>query len=81
MNVFTIVSLAIAVISIIVMFTVIFVTKRRTYKMAGTMHVDMSREDKDICLFTLDMPLGDIAKEHYILMRVDGSSNLKEWPK
>lgn len=81
MSVFEIMSLVITVISISLMLVVIFVSRRRNFKTVGTMHIDMNREDKDICLFTLDMPLDDIAKEHYVIMRVNGSSNLKEWAK
>ncbi len=60
----------------------IFVISRKpNYKKVGTMHIDMSRNDKDICLFTLDLPLNDIAKEEFVILRVDGTPNLKEWTK
>ena len=77
--IYAVVIAAICVISIVVL--LIIVKRKPNYKVVGTMHIDVSREDKDICLFTLDMPLDDIQKERYVLLRVDGASNLKEWTK
>ena len=70
----------IVIFAVIVIF-LILVKKKQKYEVAGTMHIDTSRNDKDICLFTLDMPLEDIQKEQYVLIRIDGESNLKEWSK
>ena len=77
--IYAVVIAAICVIAIVVL--LIIVKRKPNYEVVGTMHIDVSREDKDICLFTLDMPLEDIQKERYVLLRVDGASNLKEWTK
>ena len=81
MNTFTIISMIISIISIVVLSIYVLISKRTHYKTVGTIHVDLSREDKDICLFTLDMPLNEIAQERYVIIRVDGESNLREWTK
>ena len=81
MNIFEIISLAIAVISIVLMVTVIFITKHRNFKTAGTMYIDMNRDDKDICRFVLGMSLNEIAQEKYVIVVVKGTPNLKEWPE
>ena len=81
MNIFEIISIVIAVISIALMFIVIFIAKRRNFKTAGTMYIDMNRDDKDICRFVLGMPLNEIAQEKYVIVVVKGTLNLKEWPK
>ena len=70
----------IIIFAVIVIF-LILIKKKQKYEVAGTMHIDTSRDNKDICLFTLDMPLEDIQKKQYVLLRVDGASNLKEWQK
>lgn len=73
-------AIVIAAVCFIAMFIfAVFVKRNQKYKLVGTMRIDMKRSDKDICLFTLDYPLNDIAKEQYVLLRVDGTSNLKEW--
>lgn len=59
----------------------VFIKRNQKFKVVGTMHIDMSREDKDICLFTLDMPLSDIQKNRYVLMKIDSNSVLKDWDK
>lgn len=59
----------------------VFVKRNQHYKVAGTMHIDMSRSDKDICLFSLDMTLDEIKDQRYVLMRIDSAANLKEWDK
>ena len=65
-------------ICVLCIFITIIVSKKK-YKIGGTMHIDTSREDKDICLFTLNVPLEDLKKEHYILIKIDSESNLKSW--
>ena len=75
-------SIVVAVICVIAMVIFgIFIKRNQHYKVGGTMHIDMSRPDKDICLFTLHLPLEEIEKEKYVLMKIDSGSNLKEWEK
>ena len=79
---FPIYAVVIAAICAVAIIVLLFIIKRKPdYKIVGTMHIDTSRDDKDICLFTLDMPLEDIQKERYVIIRIDGASNLKEWTK
>lgn len=77
--VYTIVIAAICFIAMVAF--LIFAKRQQKFKLVGTMHIDMNREDKDICLFTLDIPLESISKEQYVLLKVDGKSGLKEWIK
>lgn len=58
---------------------VIFIRKSQKYKVAGTMYVDTSRSNKDVCRFVLEMPLSDIEHEKAVLVRIDGFTNLREW--
>ena len=81
MTAVTIIAIVIASLSVISLFIFAIVNKKTNYKRVGTMHIDMNRADKDICLFTLDLPLNDIAKEDYVILRVDGAPNLQEWTK
>ena len=75
-------SIIIAVVCLIAMFIfAIFIKRNQHYKIGGTMHIDTSRDEKDICLFTLEMPIEDIKKERVILIRVDADSRLKEWER
>ena len=46
---------------------------------AGTLHIDNDREDKVICLFTLDIPIDSVAKKKYVMMKIDPKSHLKSW--
>ena len=72
--------IVIVAICIIAMFIfAIFIKRNQRYKIGGTMHIDLSRNDKDICLFTLDMPLNELQKEKAILIKIDSGSNLKSW--
>lgn len=77
--VYAIVIVAICLIAMVAF--LIFAKRQLKFKLVGTMHIDMNREDKDICLFTLDIPLESISKEQYVLLKVDGKSGLKEWIK
>ena len=75
------ITILISVACIISLFIFLIIRRKPNYKKVGTMHIDMSRNDKDICLFTLDLPLNDIVKEEFVILRVDGTPNLKEWTK
>lgn len=77
--IYAIVIAAICFIAIIIF--LIFVKRNQHYTIAGTIHIDMSRTDKDICLFTLDMPLDEIKEHRAVLIRVDNGAVLKEWEK
>lgn len=59
----------------------VLIKAKQNYKTAGTMYIDMNRDDKDICRFVLGMPLNEIAQEKYVIVVVKGTLNLKEWPK
>ena len=75
-------SIVVAVICIVAMIIfAIFVKRNQHYKVGGTMHIDTSRDDKDICLFTLEMPIEEIKKERVILIRIDSGSTLREWDR
>ena len=64
---------------LIIIAVVLFISRKKSYKLVGTMNIDLNRDDKEICLFTLSMPLVDIQKEQYVLLKVNGNSKLKEW--
>lgn len=73
-------AIVIAVVCFIaIVIFLIFAKRTQHYTIAGTIHIDMSRTDKDICLFTLDMPLDEIKDHKAVLIRVDGGASLKEW--
>ena len=48
-------------------------------KIGGTLHIDSSRDDKFVCLFTLELPIETIQKKKKIVVKIDANSNLKEW--
>lgn len=74
---FSIIVAAVCLVAMVIF--AIFIKRNQHYKVGGTMHIDTSRDEKDILLFTLEMPIEDIKKERAVLVRIHCDTKLQEW--
>ncbi len=55
----------------------------KNFQKSGTIQVDMRDEARDICRLKLSIPLSDIAKQKYVIFKVedltDGNSRLESF--
>ena len=79
MNTYIVCSIIFAICAIAIAVSVLVVNHNKTYKTAGTLHIDLSKDAKEICLLALDLPLVELVNEKVVYLKIDDKAKLRSW--